>query len=141
MRYRKIYKIKANEAKVTFKLGEVTVNGHFVNGNIRDNEWARLETSDPLVQLVIESSPLYGNKVMLDAAYEIEGSEAEEQPKAEPKKEEPNNIHDTSYVTSQYEARMHMVKFYGENLKSISSPNALKASMKRHGVEFPNLNF
>ena len=135
MRYRKIYKIKANEAKITFKLGDVTVNGHFTNGNIRDNEWAMLETADPVVQFVIESSPLYGKKVLLDSAYEIEGSEDEA-----PAKEQ-HTIADTSYVTTQYEARMHMVKFYGENLRSITAPNALKASMKKHGVEFPNLKF
>lgn len=125
-RYRKTYKVRANEARVVFKLGDVTVEGNFHNGNIRDDEWAKMDTSDPLVQCVIEQSPLYGNKVLLESVSEIE------EPKEE-KRMEPED------VTTLGEAREYMVKNHGIDIKTISAPNALKSKMKEFDVTFPNL--
>ena len=124
-RFRKIYKTRANEARIPIQLGDVTVDAHFVNGNIRDNQYATLETSDTLTQFVIESSPLFGKKIFLEDSIEIE----------EPKPEKVLTLED---VTSLQEAREYMVKNYGVNLKTIISPNALKSQMKNHQVEFPN---
>lgn len=124
-RFRKIYKTRANEARIPIQLGDVTVDAHFVNGNIRDNQYATLETSDTLTQFVIESSPLFGKKIFLEDSIEIE----------EPKPEKVLTLED---VTSLQEAREYMVKNYGVNLKTIISPNALKSQMKNHQVKFPN---
>lgn len=127
-KFRKTYKTRCNEAIIPLKLGDLTVKATFKNGNIRDEDWAKLETTDPLVQLVIEQSPLYGKVILLDSMYEIE----------EPK-EEPELTPET--VTTLEQARQYMVNMFGMEKKTISSPNALKSAMKGHGVEFPNLQF
>jgi hypothetical protein len=125
-KFRKTYKTRCNEAIIPFKLGDVTVTATFKNGNIRDNEWAKLETSDPVVQLVIEQSPLYGKAVLLDSMIEI----VEEKP-------EPELTADD--VTTLEQAREYLVKNFGMDKRTISAPNALKSAAKGHGVEFPNL--
>ena len=127
-RYRKIYKTRANEARIPLQLGDVTVDAHFVNGNIRDGQWATLETSDSLTQFVIENSPLYGKRILLESSIEI----------MEPEPEHELGLED---VITLADAREYMVKNYGLDIKSISSPNALKAQMKKHGVDFPNFQF
>lgn len=126
-KYRKTYKTRCNEAIIPFKLGDVSVTATFKNGNVRDNEWAKLETSDPIVQLVIEQSPLYGKAVLLDSMIEIE-----EQAPAEPEIKPED-------VTTLEQAREYMVKTFGIEKRTITAPNALKSQMKGHGVVFPNL--
>lgn len=127
-RYIKTYKTRSNEARIPLQLGDVTVDAHFINGNIRDNQWATLTTKEALVQFVIENSPLYGRNIFLESSVLIE----------EPEPEKELNIDD---VTSLQEARDYMVKKYGIVANTIISPNALKSQMKKHQVEFPNFQF
>lgn len=127
-RYIKTYKTRSNEARIPLQLGDVTVDAHFVDGNIRDNQWATLTTRDSLTQYVIEKSPLFGKRIFLESSIEIE----------EPKPEKKIGLED---VTSMAEAREYMVKNFGVNPKAIISPNALKTQMKNHQVEFPNFTF
>lgn len=127
-RYRKTYKTRSNEARIPLQLGDVSVDAHFVNGNIRDNEWATLTTSDALVQFVIENSPLFGKRIFLDSSFMIE----------EPVVEPELTIDD---VKTLADARKYMEKEYGVDPKTIISPNALKSQMKNHQVVFPNAQF
>ena len=126
-RYIKTYKTRSNEARIPIQLGDITVDAHFLNGNIRDNQWAMLTTKDSLVQFVIENSPLFGNKILLEESVPID----EEVDEVDMKPED---------VTTLAEAREYMEKVYGINQRSISSPNALKSSIAKHQVVFPNLN-
>jgi len=125
-RYRKTYMTRANEARIPLQLGDVMVDAHFHDGNIRDNEWATLETTDSLVQFVIESSPLYGKRILLKSSVLLE----------EPKEEVEMKPED---VTTLEEARQYLVKNFGVDRRSISAPNAIKSVMKGRAIEFPNL--
>lgn len=127
-RYRKTYKTRSNEARIPLQLGDVTVDAHFVNGNIRDNEWAMLTTSEAIVQFVIENSPLFGKKIFLESAFEIE----------EPVVEPELTLDD---VKTLADARKYMEANFGIDTKTIISPNALKSQMKNHQVVFPNAQF
>lgn len=127
-RYRKTYKTRSNEARIPIQLGDVTLDAHFTNGNIRDNEWATLTTSSSLAQFIIENSPYYGKRILLQSSVEIK----------EPKKEPELNPEN---VKTMSEARVYMSKVYGVDMRSISAPNALKSCIAKHGVEFPNLQW
>lgn len=123
-KYRKIYKTRSNEARIPLQLGDVTVDAHFMNGNIRDNQWATLETTDALVQFVIENSPLFGKKILLDNTFLIE----DEKP-----------IFDVEKITTYSQLRDYLVSEYGCDRNKIGSPNAMKARVKEFGIELPNM--
>lgn len=125
-RYFKTYKTHANETRIPLKLGDVTLDAHFVNGNIRDNQWATLETSDPLEQMIIERHSLFGKVIFLEKQVEIE--EPEEAADMQP-----------GDITTLEQAREYLVRNFGVDKRSISAPNALKAVAREKGVAFPNL--
>lgn len=129
MAYIKTYKTRANEARVIFELGSVTVDAHFKDGNIRDNVFATMTTRDPLVQKVIEASSLFGKKVFLESAIEI----AEPVTKAETETTVLENI------TTMQELREYIASNFNINIKTITSPNALKAKVREFGLELPNM--
>ena len=127
-RYRKTYTTRANEARIPLQLGDITVDAHFKNGNIRNNEDAALTTSDALVQFVIENSPLFGKRIFLKDSTPIEENEEEK-------------VLELEDVTTTAEARAYMERVYGVLQKTVISPNALKSQMAKHDVVFPNLQF
>lgn len=130
MGYQKTYKTRANEARIIFELGDVKVDAHFKDGNIRDNVFATMTTRDPLVQKVIEASPLYSKKVFLDSAVEI----------AEPKKEEVKKAVDSlAAITNKDELRQYLVNNFNIKANTIISPNAMKARVQELGLVLPNM--
>lgn len=127
MRYLKIYKTRANEARIPLRLGDVTFDAHFVDGNIRDKEWATLKTTNPLAQFIIENSHLYGKTILLACdPIPLDGEK-------EPMKPEE--------VTNYQELREFLVNEYGIDRLKVSSPNAMKARVKELGIELPNMQF
>lgn len=124
--YRKTYMTRANEARIPIRLGDIMVDAHFVNGNLRDNENATLDTEDTLVQFVIENSPMFGQRIFLKNQILIE------EPVEEPELTADN-------VTSLADARAFLEKEYSVNPKTVISPNALKAQIAKLGLSFPNL--
>lgn len=131
MAYIKTYKTRANEARIVFSLGSVTVEAWFKDGNIRDNVFATMTTRDALVQKVIESSSLYGRKVFLDSVIEI----------AEPKVEEPEKsaIDSLDKITNKDELRQYLANNFNIEAKTIIAPNALKAKVREFGLVLPNM--
>ena len=128
MAYIKTYKTRANESRILFALGDVTVDAHFTNGNIRDNVYATLTTRDPLIQKVIESSPLYKRQVFLEKSVEIKEAVAA-----------PSVNMELDKISTMQEMRQYLSKNFGIDIKAITSPNAIKARMKELGVVAPNL--
>ena len=131
MAYIKTYKTRNNEARIIFTLGEVTVDAHFKDGNMRDNVFATMTTRDALVQKVVESSPLYGKVVFLDRVVEI----------AEPKAEEPEKsaIDSLDKITNKDELRQYLANNFNIEAKTIIAPNALKAKVREFGLVLPNM--
>lgn len=127
MRYLKTYKTRDNEASIPLKLGDVSVTIPFKNGNVRKNEWATYTTADPLVQLVIEKSNLYGRSILLDSQHPI----AEEETKKARMK--------AADVTNIQQLRDYLVEECHIERQKISSPNAMKAKVNELGLEFPNM--
>ena len=124
-RYRKIYKTRSNEARIPLQLGDVTVDAHFVNGNIRDNQWATLETSDSLVQFVIENSPLFRKRIFLDTVIPIVDESAKD--------------YKLDEITNKDELREMLMNKFGYDLSKVSAPNSLKARVKELGLALPNM--
>lgn len=130
MAYIKTYKTRANEARVIFALGSVSVDAHFKDGNIRDNVFATMTTRDPLVQMIIEASPLYGKKVFLESSVKI----------AEPeKKETQTTVSTPEKITNKNELRQYLADNFNIDPQTIISPNALKAKVRDLGLAFPNM--
>lgn len=123
MRYLKTYKTHDNEAIIKLKYAGVDVTCHFVNGNVRIGKWATLQTSNEIVQRAIESSQLFGRKILLEGQpIPLE----EEKPKK-----------DVSEITTWAEFRDLLVEEYGCDRTKIASPSAMKARAAEFGIEIP----
>jgi hypothetical protein len=127
MKYLETYKTRDNEASIPLKLGDVSVTIPFKNGNVRKNEWATYTTADPLVQLVIEKSNLYGRSILLDSKQPIVEEEVK---KARMK---------AADVTNIQQLRDYLVEEYHIDRQKVSSPNAMKARVTELGIELPNM--
>lgn len=127
MAYQKTYKTRANEARILFALGDVTVDAHFKNGNVRDNVYATMTTSDALIQKVIESSPLYKKQVFLERSVEIKDVV------------KPSSNVELDKITTYQEMRQYLSQNYGIDPRAVTSPNALKARMRELGIVAPNM--
>lgn len=126
--YQKTYKTNCNEARIPIKIGDINVDCHFRNGNVRIGQWATLTTKDAVVQKAIESSPMYGVTIILDKSVEY----FEEEVKAAMELED---------VTDLASLRNLLVEKFHIDRKSISAPNSLKAKVKELGLELPNMTW
>lgn len=125
MQYLKSYKIRENHAVINLKYGGVDVECQFKNGNVRIGQWARLRTSNEIVQRAIENSDLYG-KIILPDGQPI------------PMEEEKKTV-DPADITTLQQLRDYLVSEYGCDRSKIGSPNALKSKVKEFGLELPNM--
>ena len=127
MLYLKSYKIRENLAHFNLTYGGVNVECNFKNGNIRIGQWARLRTSNEIVQRAIENSDLYGKIILPDG-------------KPIPLEEEKQTV-DPADITTVQQLRDYLVKECGCDRQKVSSPNAMKAKVKELGIELPNMKW
>lgn len=127
MKYIKTYKTNSNHSVIKLKYADVDVECHFVNGNIRIGQWAKLRTSNEIVQRAIESSNLFGRIILPDG--EPIALEDEKKPLT------------PEEVTDYKSLRNYLVAEHGIDRTKISSPNAMKAKVKELGLEFPNMQW
>lgn len=126
MRYLKTYKTNSNESVIKLTFANVPVECHFVNGNTRIGQWAKLTTSNEIVQRAIESSSLYGRVILPDG---------EPTPLEEEKKEEL----EAADVTNYQQLREFLVSKYGCVREKIAAPNSMKSKVKEFGIDLPNM--
>lgn len=127
MRYLKTYKTNSNESVIKLNFAGVPVECHFVNGNVRIGQWAKLTTSNEIVQRAIENSNLYGRVILPDG-------------KPTPLEEEVKHI-EASEVTNYQQLREFLVSNHGCDRKKIGLPNAMKSKVNELGLEFPNMEW
>lgn len=125
MRYLKTYKTNSNESVIKLTFANVPVECHFVNGNTRIGQWAKLTTANEIVQRAIESSSLYGRVILLDG---------EPTPLEEEKKEM-----DAADVTNYQQLREFLVSKYGCIREKIAAPNSMKSKVKEFSINLPNM--
>lgn len=125
MRYLKTYKTNSNESLIKLKYADVPVECHFVNGNTRIGQWAKLTTSNEIVQRAIESSDLYGRIIL---------------PEGEPVPLEEEKKHiDPTEITNIRQLREYLVAEHGCDPMKIAAPNSMKSKVKEFGIELPNM--
>lgn len=125
MRYLKTYKTNSNESVIKLTFANVPVECHFVNGNTRIGQWAKLTTSNEIVQRAIENSSLYGRVILLDG---------EPTPLEEEKKEM-----DAADVTNYQQLREFLVSKYGCIREKIAAPNSMKSKVREFSIDLPNM--
>jgi len=120
--------------RVPLALGDLKVNAEFKNGNIQNRIPASLITSDPVVQMAIESNKNYFGRLILLEWSHPDPSDEKPRGTAEPagmKLEDVKSIDDV---------KAYLIQNHGV-ARNISSVDTIKDKVAEFGLVFPNFSF
>lgn len=131
----KIYKATGYNNIVTYlQYKKMRVHVEFKDGNATSGVPARLTTSDPFVQYVVEHDPNYGVLFTLERAIGCEDPEIEEPApaKKKPVKKSGNSVPGVKDLSEA-------IDWFAENGIECTTKQEVIDAMKSENVEFPNL--
>lgn len=133
----KIYKATGyNNIVTNLQFGKMSVRVEFKDGNATSGVPARLTTSDPFVQYVVEHDQNYGVLFSLERAIGCEDPEIEE-PEPVVKKKAVKKAGGTSIASVK--DLSEAIDWFSERGIDCTSRQDVIDAMKSENVEFPNL--
>ncbi len=146
----KIYAIYGvEEAVYNLNMGKVSVRCEFVKGFVDGtrNYPAKLQTNNPIVQIVIENSPLFNNKIFLleefsnsDASQKRENSKnrKKESLKKDDAKDKDEDMTDYPDIVTLGDA-MNVLKSLGASASEMRNKEKVLSLAQEYRVTFSNL--
>lgn len=144
------------DGEIQIKVGNALVRVPFTGGHIdrKNARNATYTTSDPVMQLIIENSHMFGRRIFLDRTYgsaEVKPAtttttKKEESPATEVEEEETDEVSSSVGITeypevTTFDGAVAVLKANGVKAVSLRTKAAARRAAASLGIAFPNYSF
>lgn len=144
------------DGEIQIKVGNALVRVPFTGGHIdrKNARNATYTTSDPVMQLIIENSHMFGRRIFLDRTYgtaEVKPAtttttKKEESPVTEVEEEETDEVSSSVSITeypevTTFDGAVAVLKANGVKAVSLRTKAAARRAAASLGIAFPNYSF
>lgn len=147
------------DGEIQIKAGNALVRVPFTGGHIdrKNARNATYTTSDPVMQLIIENSHMFGRRIFLDRTYgtaEVKPAttttttttKKEESPAAEIEEKETGGVSSSASITeypevTTFDGAVAVLKANGVKAVSLRTKAAARRAAASLGIAFPNYSF
>lgn len=144
------------DGEIQIKVGNALVRVPFTGGHIdrKNARNATYTTSDPVMQLIIENSHMFGRRIFLDRTYgtaEVKPAtttttKKEESPATEVEEEETDEVSSSVSITeypevTTFDGAVAVLKANGVKAVSLRTKAAARRAAASLGIAFPNYSF
>ena len=144
------------DGEIQIKVGNALVRVPFTGGHIdrKNARNATYTTSDPVMQLIIENSHMFGRRIFLDRTYgtaEVKPAttsttKKEESPVTEVEEEKTDEVSSSVSITeypevTTFDGAVAVLKANGVKAVSLRTKAAARRAAASLGIAFPNYSF
>lgn len=139
----KVYGIAGRTcADITIRAGKATLQIEFTKGCLDRKNYrpATYSTGDPVIQMMIENSPLFGNLIRIHRIYGGENPKASEETTYAAAEQEQPPLQSFPDVTD-FEGVVETLKSLGAKATNLKTVDGIRKFMVTKNIEFPNYEF
>ncbi len=139
----KVYGIAGRTcADITIRAGKATLQIEFTKGCLDRKNYrpATYSTGDPVIQMMIENSPLFGNLIRIHRIYGGESPKASEET-AYASAERDTPVLQSFPDVTDFEGVVETLKSLGAKATNLKTVDGIRKFMVAKNIEFPNYEF